>query len=77
MLAHFLWGYLCVTGAASLLIYGACLAAAHADQVNHRWHNRRAPQIEEMPASYTPKPLVQPQSVASHWAAERNHQAFN
>jgi hypothetical protein len=72
MLERFLWGYFCLTGAASLLIYGACLAAAHADRVNHHWQNRRTPQPEEMTASYAPKSLVQPRSVPRQWATERN-----
>ncbi len=33
MIASFLWGYLCLTGIASVLIYCACLAAARADQI--------------------------------------------
>jgi len=31
MIVRFLWGYLCLTGIATILIYCACLAAAQAD----------------------------------------------
>ncbi|MCB0065085.1 MAG: hypothetical protein KDE19_23340 [Caldilineaceae bacterium] len=36
MIIHILWGYLCVTGFASLFVYVACVAAARADRIRER-----------------------------------------
>ncbi len=33
MIANLLWGYLCMAGFASVLVYCACLAAARADRI--------------------------------------------
>ena len=33
MITRFLWGYLCLTGIASIIVYCACLAAARADRI--------------------------------------------
>jgi hypothetical protein len=36
MIIHFMWGYLYITGFASILIFVACVAAARADQIRAR-----------------------------------------
>ncbi|HRW04057.1 MAG: hypothetical protein KDE53_02240 [Caldilineaceae bacterium] len=38
MIARFLWGYLCIAGTSSLLVYCACMAAARADRIMKNAH---------------------------------------
>jgi len=43
MIARFLWGYLCITGISSLLVYCACMAAARADRIRQELSTKEPP----------------------------------
>lgn len=48
MIVRFLWGYLCIAGFSSLLVYCACMAAARADRIRQGMSSQE-PSVSRVP----------------------------